>query len=412
LNMARIAPIRTEADLRAALARINELMDAVAGTPEADELSVLADLVEVYEAKHFPIERPTPVDAIRFRMEQAGLEPRDLEPYIGSRGKVSEVLAGKQPLTLPMIRALHKHLGIPAEVLLNEDRGPARDPQDAGAVTLEWSRFPINEMIKRNWVRAAASVRTKAEEIIGELIDSAGGRRAIPMPLCRRNDAMRQNAKTDTYALLAWCLKVLSVARSKKLSRTYRKGTIDLDFLSHLAKLSADAEGPARVRKALSSVGIHFVCVAHLPKTYLDGAALRIVDDGAPVVALTLRYDRLDNFWFSLFHELAHIGRHFDGDIEAFVDDFTLRDVPSRHEDRREDEADDWANEALIPHAEWEDFGLQAHSSYAAIIGFSQHLGVHPAIVAGRIRHQTRNYRAFAPLLGTGEVRKQLKFAA
>jgi HTH-type transcriptional regulator/antitoxin HigA len=410
--MARIAPIRTEADHRAALARINELMDAEAGTPEADELSVLADLVQAYEAKHFPIERPTPVEAIRFRMEQAGLEPRDLEPYIGSRGKVSDVLAGKQPLTLPMIRALHKHLGLPAEVLLNEERGPADDPTGAASLALDYSRFPINELIRRGWVHAAALARVKTEELVTELIESAGGRSAIPVPLCRRNDAMRQNAKTDTYALLAWCLKVLSVARSKMLSGKYRKGTVDLDFLTHLAKVSANSEGPLRVKQALSSVGIHFVCVAHLPKTYLDGAALRVIDDGAPVVALTLRYDRLDNFWFSLFHELAHIGRHFDGDIEAFVDDFTLRDVPARHEDRRENEADEWANEGLIPQDEWETSGLQSHATYAAIIGFSQRLGVHPAIVAGRIRHQSRNYRAFAPLLGTGEVRKQLKFAA
>jgi len=82
--MAHITPIRTEADHKAAMARINMLMDAEVGSPEIDELAVLADLVEAYEAKHFPIELPTPVEAIRFRMEQAGLEPRDLEPYIGS----------------------------------------------------------------------------------------------------------------------------------------------------------------------------------------------------------------------------------------------------------------------------------------------------------------------------------------
>jgi HTH-type transcriptional regulator/antitoxin HigA len=409
--MARIAPIRTEADHRAALARIDELMDAEAGTPEADELSVLADLVAIYEAKHFPIERPTPLEAIRFRMEQAGLEPRDLEPYIGSRGKVSEVLAGKQPLTLPMIRALYRHLGIPAEVLLNEERGPADDHADGGSVTLEWSRFPINEMIRRNWVRSVESAKTKAQELIGELIEAAGGMRAVPMPLCRRNDAMRQNAKTDTYALLAWCLKVLAVARSEKLTGKYQKGAVDLEFLSRLAKLSADADGPRRAKERLSSAGIHLVCVAHLPKTYLDGAALKKVDDGAPIVALTLRYDRLDNFWFSLLHELAHIGRHFDGDVEAFVDDFSLREAPSRHEDPREDEADEWANEALISRAAWETSGLHSHASYAGIIAFSQRIGVHPAIIAGRIRHQTRNYRAFAPLLGTGEVRRQLEFA-
>lgn len=129
--MANITPIRTDADHKAALARIDALMDAEAGTPQGEELAVLADLVEAYEAKHFPIELPSPVDAIQFRMEQAGLEPRDLEPYIGGRGKVSDVLSGKQPLTLPMIRALHQHLGIPAAVLLQDARGARGDRDDA-----------------------------------------------------------------------------------------------------------------------------------------------------------------------------------------------------------------------------------------------------------------------------------------
>jgi HTH-type transcriptional regulator/antitoxin HigA len=406
--MARITPIRTEADHRAALARIDALMDAVVGSPEADELSVLADLVEAYEAKHFPIDLPTPVEAIRFRMEQCGLEARDLEPYIGSRGKVSEVLSGKQALTLPMIRALHKHLGIPAEVLVG-DTVPANDA--TRSTSLDWSRFPINEMAKRGWVRSVASAKAKAEDLIGELIASAGGMGAVPIPLCRRNDAMRQNAKTDTYALLAWCLKALAASREQKLTGTYRIGSITLGSLAELAKLSAHEDGPKRAKDALSSWGVHLVCVSHLPKTYLDGAALRSAEGGAPIVALTLRYDRIDNFWFSLLHELAHVGRHFNGEMTAFVDDFSLREAPARHEDVREDQADEWANEALIPEAAWSTSGLRSHASYAGIIAFSQRVGVHPAIVAGRIRHETRNFRAFAPFLGTGEVRKQLECA-
>lgn len=231
----------------------------------------------------------------------------------------------------------------------------------------------------------------------------------MPMPLCRRNDTMRQNAKTDTYGLLAWCLKVMAVARAKKLDGAYRKGTVTLDTLRKISKLSAYEDGPRRARAVLSNLGIHLVCVSHLPKTYLDGAALRTVEDRAPIIALTLRYDRIDNFWFSLLHELAHIGRHFNDAPEAFVDDFSLRDTPARHEDPREGEADEWAEEALIPHANWESSDLASHASYAGIISFSQRLGIHPAIVAGRVRHETRNFRAFAPLLGTGEVKKQLE---
>jgi HTH-type transcriptional regulator/antitoxin HigA len=405
--MARITPIRTEADHKAALARIDALMDAMVDSPEAEELSVLADLVEAYEAKHFPIDLPTPVEAIRFRMEQANLEPRDLEPYIGSRGRVSEVLSGKQPLTLPMIRALHKHLGIPAEVLVG-DTAPANDAD--GSASLDWSRFPINEMAKRGWVRSVASAKAKAEDLIGELIASAGGMKAMPMPLCRRNDAMRQNAKTDTYALLAWCAKALSASRNQKLIGTYKSGSITLGSLAELAKLSAHEDGPKRAKDVLSSWGVHLVCVSHLPKTYLDGAALRSAEGGAPIIALTLRYDRIDNFWFSLLHELAHVGRHFNGDTQAFVDDFSLREAPSRHEDVRENEADEWAEEALIPKDVWATADFKSHPSYSGIIAFSQRIGVHPAIVAGRVRYQTHNFRAFAPLLGTGEVRKQLEF--
>ena len=118
--MAVITPIRTEGDYDAALARIDELMGAEEGSPEGAELEVLADLVELYEEKNYPVPLPDPVAAIEFRMDQAGLSPQDLVPILGSRSTVSEVLSGKRALTMAMARALHKHLGILAEVLLQE----------------------------------------------------------------------------------------------------------------------------------------------------------------------------------------------------------------------------------------------------------------------------------------------------
>jgi HTH-type transcriptional regulator / antitoxin HigA len=113
-----IKPIRTEQDYDAALLRIESLMMAEADTPEADELEVLATLVELYEDKHYPIGWPGVVGAIRFRMDQASLSEQDLIPFLGSEANVSGVLAGKLDLTVPMMRSLHEHLGIPAEVLL------------------------------------------------------------------------------------------------------------------------------------------------------------------------------------------------------------------------------------------------------------------------------------------------------
>jgi len=115
-----IRPIRTEADYKATLREISDLVDADpdAGTPEGDRLDILATLVQVYEAKHVPIAAPDPVEAIKFRMDQSGLSVKDLEPIIGKSNRVYEVLNRKRPLTLAMIRRLHQHLGIPAEVLI------------------------------------------------------------------------------------------------------------------------------------------------------------------------------------------------------------------------------------------------------------------------------------------------------
>ncbi|HEV7398370.1 MAG TPA: transcriptional regulator [Pyrinomonadaceae bacterium] len=115
-----IKPIKNNRDYRAALNEIDRLMDAQPNSMEGDRLDVLVTLVEAWEEKHWPIELPDPVEAILFAMDQRGLSRRDLEPFIGSRARVAEILNHKRPLTLPMIRRLHDGLGIPAEALIGE----------------------------------------------------------------------------------------------------------------------------------------------------------------------------------------------------------------------------------------------------------------------------------------------------
>jgi HTH-type transcriptional regulator/antitoxin HigA len=399
--MGNIKAIRSEADYNAALARIDALMDAEPATPEGDELDVLADLVEHYEEKHVPMGFPSPVAAIEFRLEQAGLAPRDLIPFIGSRAKVSEVLSGKRPLTMPMARALHEHLGIPAAVLLQQ---PGAD-FDAEIETLEWDRFPIKAMAKAGWVRNARSLSAHSEELVRGLIKQAGGPTVACAALYRKSRQARANAKTDPFALKAWCWKVLGDANREKPSVTYRPGTVTLEFLRQLAQLSWLEEGPRLAKESLAKHGIPLVAVAHLPKTYLDGAALKL-GDGTPVIGLTLRYDRLDNFWFCLLHELAHVGRHMDVDGQAvFVDDLSLRDVGGASGDPREAQADEWAEEALVPRAIWESSAVREDATAMSVISLANALKVHPAIVAGRIRHERRNYRLLSQFVGTGAVR-------
>jgi HTH-type transcriptional regulator / antitoxin HigA len=122
----RVRPIRNEEDYEAALAEVDALMDAAPGTPEGDRLDVLVTLIEAYEARHWNIDPPDPIDAIRVRMEQKNLRQRDLVPMIGSRGRVSEVLSRKRSLTLPMIRRLAEGLDIGADVLIQETPRPPR----------------------------------------------------------------------------------------------------------------------------------------------------------------------------------------------------------------------------------------------------------------------------------------------
>lgn len=122
----RIHPVRSERDYEAAVNRIAELMGSKPGTAAGDELDVLATLVDVYEARHFPMDAPDPVTVIKFQMEQQGLTRKDVQPMIGSRARVSEVLNGRRSLTLPMIRRLHAGLGIPVDLLVGPMPAPRR----------------------------------------------------------------------------------------------------------------------------------------------------------------------------------------------------------------------------------------------------------------------------------------------
>lgn len=404
-EMQAIRPIKSEADYDAALERIDSLM-AVNDAAARDELDVLATLVEVYEDEHHKIDLPGPIEAIRFRMEQQGLTQADLKTYIGSSAKVSEVLSGKRQLTLKMIRALNTHLGIPAKVLIGESSGAL--PNDMTDVN--WERFPIAEMAKRNWIKRTKSVKDCAEEIMRSLVDKAGGADTLSMALYRKTRTSRRNARMDPYALQAWCLYVLAEARSLGLEGRYKEGSIDQAFLREVARLSVFEEGPRLAVEFLRNHGIAVVYAEHLPRTYLDGAAL-MTCEGVPVIGLTVRYDRIDNFWFCLLHELAHVGWHLNPDLRYFVDDLSLNVTDSEEDDDKEREADLRAQNSLIPEDAWESAAIEAHPTAMKVITLAQEVGVHPAIVAGRVRREKDNFRLLSQFVGTGEVRKHFREA-
>jgi HTH-type transcriptional regulator/antitoxin HigA len=388
--------IKNEEEYEAVLAEIEALIDGnpSAGTGEADRLEVLAVLARDYESHRFPLGDPDPVGAIRFRMEQQGLEPRDLVQYLGSRAKVSEVLAGKRNLTLTMIRALHKGLGIPAAALLGAGRESLLQEE-----AIAWERFPLREMAARGWIKATASdIRDRAEELVREFLAPLGPHSMTPA-LFRKTDHVRSARGLDVHALTAWTAHVLFRAKQLSLG-TYQPGTITSEFMRDLVKLSVHSNGPCAAQSFLSEHGIALIVAPHLPRTQLDGAAM-LSPEGNPVIGLTLRYDRVDNFWFTLLHEVVHVGQHLHRDLARFFDDLNSESG----NDPLEAEADALAGEALIPTSAWKKSDARVFPVLETVVDLANELGIHPAIVAGRIQHEKRNYKLLHNLVGRGEVR-------
>ena len=407
--MAGVRPIRTEEDYQAALARLSDIFQAPIGTPEGDERDVLADLIEHYEDVHYPIGLPTAIGAIEFVMDQRSMTRRDLIPLIGTASKVSEVLSRKRDITMAMARALHKHLGIPADVLL-------QDPSvsfDKNELDLDWKRFPLKAMAEWAGMKKTGNLKDRAEEIVRGLMERSGAPQVATTALFRKNDLTRVNAKADPYALTAWCWQAMAQANESPPQAEFREFEDWNGVLREVARMSRFSEGPRLARDVLAEVGIALQIVEHLPRTYLDGAAMRLVD-GRPVIGLTLRYDRIDNFWFTLLHELAHVAYHLDGDdgADIFIDDLSLRGPRTETQPAEDVEiaADKWAEDALWPPSDdWESSLMFDNLTPMEVIELAQKYEVHPAVIAGRVRYEQRNYRLLSQFVGSGEVRKQFE---
>lgn len=381
--------IKTPRDYDAALARLSALMDKeiTPGSAEETELELRALVIGDYERTRVEPAYANPIDAILFRMDQLGLKKKDMIPYFGSLSKVSEVLARKRPLTLSMMRHLHKRLDIPADILLGS---PDNELALSGDPQYDYSKFPLQEMLERgyfeNFSGSIREVKEKAEELVRNFMRSLPGDSAQLAYL--RAPLHQSGSRTmDEYALLVWQIAVLKKARRQKPERTYRIGSITADWLRDLAKLSRFEHGPRLVQEYLADIGIVLVIEGHFKKTYLDGAAM--LDGDTPIIALTLRHDRLDNFWFALIHELVHVQKHL-APGNPFIPD-NLDDKTRTSE--QEVEADQGAREVLIPMSEWEKFAVKTIPTKENAIAAADQLRIHPSIVAGRVRHETKNWR-------------------
>ena len=393
--------IKSAKDYEANMARLSVLMslDPKPNSKEEDELELLALVIQDFERQTVPHVKADPIESILFRMDQMQLTRKELIPYIGSISKVSEVLSRKRPLSLPMIRRLNQGLGIPADILIEDVETDSslvdQEPE------MDFTRFPLKEMLERgcfgDFEGNVQRLKDYAEDLVRKFMQDLLPKRMEPAflraPLHQRGDR-----QADEMAILAWRMCVLRKAREVISTREYKHGTITPEWLRELAKLSAFDEGPKLAKEHLARHGITLVIEKHFKRTFLDGAAM--LDNDRPIVALTLRHDRVDNFWFALLHELAHVAKHLKPETPVFIDDLDRTNVQTV-----EGEADAMAQEALIPNKSWSAAKVRQTLASDDVIAYADEIGVHPAIVAGRLRHEEKNFRLLSHLIGkTGQV--------
>ncbi len=395
--MIKIKVIKTEKDYEEALEFVETLMsrDPDPDSDEGEQLSLLSTLIKDYESKTFPSTLPSPIEAIKFRMEQADLKPADLIPYIGSRSRVSEILSGKRQLTLEMVRALESGLGIPAKVLIK------KPDIDDDTEYRHWDNRLVAEMEMRGYFGKASLREHSSEDLLKGFFAPIGPATQIVAML--RKSHYRSSPLTDKHALAAWAAQVIKKGRKIKAPNRYKHGVIDSDFIQKLLQLSTDENGPLKAQDYLKKRGIILVIEPHFQKTYLDGAAI-LFDKDYPIIGLTLRHDRLDNFWFTLIHELGHLALHCDLGFTFFYDE--IEDIKAADIDSKEQEADTFAEESILPSAKWEVSPARLIPSSMAATSLARELGVHVAIIAGQIRHKGNKYVYLSKIVNEAKVKK------
>jgi HTH-type transcriptional regulator / antitoxin HigA len=265
-----------------------------------------------------------------------------------------------------------------------------------------WSQLPYKEMIKRKWFNVPRGAN--AIECVKEYFFKAAGPQFATV---FHRKKMHSGNVPNEYALLAWQARILELARCKIVEEEFGNFELDDRWLPELVQLTKLKDGPKRARDLLAEKGIILIFEHHLPGSYLDGAAM-LADGERPVVGLTLRHDRLDNFWFVLMHELGHVFLHlYDGLRFDFFDE-----EGGSGGDNIEAEADKFALNALVPEVLWDQCLSRFALSEEAVKIDAETINVDPSIIAGRIRKERNNYTILNELVGQGQVRSQLEEAS
>ncbi len=328
-----------------------------------------------------------PGEFIREELEARGWTQEDLARILGRPlTAVSEIIMGKRSITTQTARELSEAFGTSAEFWLNLESAyqlskSGQAPGQVRRMAQIFEKAPVKDMERRGWIKATEDAAGLERELcrfyrIKEI--SADPQLTI---------AARQSVTSDalTSAQVAWCYRALSLADAVAAKPYNRAGF--LDALPKLRQLAAHPESAQNVPRFLSEHGVRLVIVEHLPKTKIDGAAL--MDRGRPVIAISLRYDRIDWFWHTLLHEVSHI-LNGDGDAMLDVDITQDGDIGWSVSPDKEQRANADAADMLIPREQLDSFILRVNPLFSKtkIIQFANRVKIHPGVVVGQLQHR------------------------
>lgn len=328
-------------------------------------------------------------------LEARGWTQKDLAEITGRPIQtINEIIQAKKQITPETALDLAEAFGTSAEFWTNLEtnyrlhlaRKAQERQQDITRKSKLYSLAPVSELIKRGWIQASDSI----QELEKQICDFFGITSIDEPPKLAINFRCAQDRDPEQIAQLTWAKRVENVVQQQKVG-SFDRGKLQASIPSIL-ECTANAEDVAKIPAMLLSLGVHFAIVPHLTKTYLDGAAFYLGDH--PVIALTLRYDRIDSFWFTLMHELGHIVAGHQG---SYLDDMYNLEVNAE-----EAEANQLAADWLIDATALRNFvsATKPHFSRKAIEAFAQTQKRHPGIVLGRLHHDgSVQHKNLRPLL-------------
>ena len=320
-------------------------------------------------------------------LEARNWTQRDLAEIMGRPSQtINEIIKGTKQITPETALELSAAFGTSAEFWTNLETSyrlfvARKQNQDEPIARKSkiYDMAPIAEMMKLGWLTKTKSV-DELEQQICTFFDVS---QVDEQPKLALNFRYSQHREPNVNAQLAWAKRVENLARQQKVGIYDRQKLVRA--IPKLVKLSVEPVNVVRVPEVLMGLGVRFVIVPHLSKTFLDVAALHLDDDmSRPVIALTLRYNRIDNFWFTLMHEIAHIVLEHEGLILDNLDDGDV--------DEKEREANEMARDWLLAPSDYDRFIEETGSSFsdANIKNFAMKVMIHPGIIVGRLRKEEK----------------------